>query len=71
MLYTVHGTKELAKTIVEAMEDRSAALVTNHVAICIGKNPHAAFDNALLPEHARCICSHNRLIRPHSLRKAL
>lgn len=48
--YAMPGTKELAKNIVAAMENRSAALMTNHGSICIGKTPRAAFDNALLLE---------------------
>jgi L-fuculose-phosphate aldolase len=48
--YGMPGSKELAKNIVTAMEDRSAALMTNHGAICIGKTPREAFNNALLLE---------------------
>ena len=48
--YAMPGTKELAKNIVEAMENRSAALMTNHGAICIGSTPREAFDNAMLLE---------------------
>ncbi len=48
--YAMPGTKELAKNIVEAMEKRSAALMANHGAICIGKSPREAFEYSLLLE---------------------
>lgn len=50
--YAMPGTKELAKSVVEAIEGRSAVLLANHGALCVGKNLQQAFDNAVLLERS-------------------
>ena len=46
------GTSELARKVVEAMEGRSAVLIANHGALCVGKTPRDAMDVANLLERA-------------------
>jgi len=48
--YAVPGTKELAKNVATAMEDRSAAIIGNHGAVCIGKTLKEALHLALVLE---------------------
>ena len=48
--YAMPGTKDLANHILEAIESRSAALMANHGAFCIGKNLGDALHNAQLLE---------------------
>jgi L-fuculose-phosphate aldolase len=50
--YSMAGTSELARKVVEAMEGRSAVLIANHGALCVGKTPHDAMDIATLLERA-------------------
>jgi L-fuculose-phosphate aldolase len=48
--YAMPGTKELAQNVRVAMEDRSAALIGNHGAVCIGKTLEEALHRSLLLE---------------------
>jgi L-fuculose-phosphate aldolase len=50
--YTTFGTPELAESVVEALEGRSAALMANHGAVTIGADPAAATELAELLEWA-------------------
>ena len=50
--YATFGTAELAELTLDAMTDRSAALMSNHGALCIGADLAAAVDNARLLEWA-------------------
>jgi L-fuculose-phosphate aldolase len=50
--YATFGTQELADLTLDAMADRSAALMSNHGTLCIGPSLAAAVDNALLLEWA-------------------
>lgn len=48
--YAMPGTKELGINVRIAMEDRSAAFIGNHGAVCIGKTLEDALHRALLLE---------------------
>jgi L-fuculose-phosphate aldolase len=48
--YAMPGTKDLAKYVREAMEERSAALIGNHGAVCIAKTLKEALHLAILLE---------------------
>ncbi|MGY5854033.1 MAG: class II aldolase/adducin family protein [Candidatus Thorarchaeota archaeon] len=48
--YAMPGTKDLAKNVAKAIEDRSAALLSNHGAFCAGKTLDDALFNAILLE---------------------
>ncbi len=48
--YAVPGTKELAKNVSAAIEDRSAALIGNHGVVCIGKTLKEALHLAIVLE---------------------
>ncbi len=48
--YATFGTAELAGLVVDALRDRSAALMANHGAVALGATLTAAVDNALLLE---------------------
>jgi len=48
--YAMPGTKDLATNVREAMEDRSAALIGNHGAVCIAKTLKEALHLAILLE---------------------
>ncbi len=41
--YTQAGTQKFAKRAVKALRGRQAALLANHGAVCIGRNPEEAF----------------------------
>ena len=46
--YATFGTQRLADLTLDAMADRSAALMSNHGTLCIGADLGAAVDNSLL-----------------------
>jgi L-fuculose-phosphate aldolase len=48
--YAMPGTKDLAQSVREAMEERSAALIGNHGAVCIAKTLEEALHLAILLE---------------------
>lgn len=48
--YAMPGTKELAENVRAAIEDRSAAFLCNHGAVCIGKTLKEALHLALILE---------------------
>ncbi len=50
--YAMPGTRDLAKAVVSAIENRSAALIANHGAVACGKTLEEALDNAVLLERA-------------------
>jgi L-fuculose-phosphate aldolase len=50
--YETFGTPELAATVLDALEGKSAVLMANHGAITIGSDPHAAADLTRLLEWA-------------------
>ncbi len=50
--YATFGTQQLADLTLDAMADRSAALMSNHGTLCIGADLAAAVDNSLLLEWA-------------------
>jgi L-fuculose-phosphate aldolase len=50
--YATFGTQQLADLTLDAMADRSAALMSNHGTLCIGADLAAAIDNSLLLEWA-------------------
>lgn len=50
--YATFGTPELAELTLDALEGRSAALMSNHGTIALGADPHGATETALLLEWA-------------------
>jgi L-ribulose-5-phosphate 4-epimerase len=50
--YAMPGTKELGKYVVEVLEERSAALIANHGAVCIAKTIKNALFLSILLERA-------------------
>ena len=60
--YAPPGSKELADKAVEALEDRSAALISNHGLVTLGKDLETAMDIAVLVERAAHICIVTRLL---------
>lgn len=50
--YAMPGTKQLGKNVVEAIEDRSAALIANHGSVCIAKTLKDALFLSILLERA-------------------
>ncbi len=50
--YATFGTQALADLTLDAMADRSAALMSNHGTLCVGADLAAAVDNSLLLEWA-------------------
>ena len=60
--YAPPGTEELADKAVEALEDRSAALISNHGLVTLGKDLETAMDIAVLVERAAHICIITRLL---------
>ena len=50
--YATFGTPELAESVIEALEDRTAALMANHGAIASGADLEAAVEASLLLEWA-------------------
>jgi L-fuculose-phosphate aldolase len=50
--YAMPGTKDLGVNAVKALEDRSAALLANHGAVCIGKTLRGTLRLAVLLERA-------------------
>ena len=60
--YAPPGTVELADKAVEALEGRSAALISNHGLVTLGKDLETAMDIAILVERAAHICIITRLL---------
>jgi L-fuculose-phosphate aldolase len=50
--YAMPGTKQLGKNVVEVLNERSAALIANHGAVCIGKTLKNALFLSVLLERA-------------------
>ncbi|MFW9770533.1 MAG: class II aldolase/adducin family protein, partial [Candidatus Thorarchaeota archaeon] len=50
--YAQPGTKQLGKNVAEAIEERSAALIANHGAVCIAKTLKDALFLSILLERA-------------------
>ena len=50
--YAMPGTKQLGKNVVEVLEERSAALIANHGAVCIAKTLKDALFLSVLLERA-------------------
>jgi L-fuculose-phosphate aldolase len=50
--YAMPGTKQLGKNVVEVLENRSAALIANHGAVCLAKNLKDALFLSILLERA-------------------
>ncbi|RLF28567.1 MAG: class II aldolase/adducin family protein [Thermoplasmata archaeon] len=48
--YALPGSAELAKNVIEALGDRNAALLSNHGAVCCGRNLKEAFEIAEIVE---------------------
>lgn len=60
--YAPPGTEELADKAVEALEGRSAALISNHGLVTLGKDLETAMDVAVLVERAAHVCIITRLL---------
>ena len=60
--YATFGTAELAEATVDALQDRTAALMANHGAIAYGHDLDAAVANALLLEWACGVYWHAKAI---------
>jgi L-fuculose-phosphate aldolase len=58
--YATFGTSELAESVVDALEGRSAALMQSHGAVCVGGDVKAAADSTLLLEWACTVFWHAR-----------
>lgn len=50
--YAMPGTKQLGKNVVEVLEERSAALIANHGAVCLAKTLKDALFLSILLERA-------------------
>ncbi|MFO7836322.1 MAG: class II aldolase/adducin family protein [Candidatus Thorarchaeota archaeon] len=50
--YSKAGTRGLADAVAKAIQDRDAALIGNHGALCVGKSLRDALDSAILLERA-------------------
>ncbi len=60
--YAPPGSEELADKAVEALEGRSAALISNHGLVTLGRDLETAMDIAVLVERAAHICIVTRLL---------
>ena len=60
--YAPPGSEELAGKAVEALEGRSAALISNHGLVTLGRDLETAMDIAVLVERAAHICIVTRLL---------
>ena len=60
--YAPPGTEELADRAVKALKGRSAALISNHGLVTLGKDLETAMDIAVLVERAAHICIITRLL---------
>jgi L-fuculose-phosphate aldolase len=66
--YATFGTPELAESVVDALEGRTAALMQSHGAVCVGGDVRAAADATLLLEWACTVFWHARAMgQPHVL----
>lgn len=50
--YAMPGTKQLAVNVVQALKERSAVLLANHGALCIGRDIHEALHKMMLLERS-------------------
>ena len=53
--YTMPGSQEMAKTVVEALKDRTGALIANHGEITIGRNLSEALTGSQVLEKAAMV----------------
>jgi L-fuculose-phosphate aldolase len=60
--YQPPGSEELAQSACEALEGRSAALLSNHGLVAVGHDLEAAMDVAVLVERAAQICVMTKLL---------
>ena len=60
--YAPPGSEELADKAVEALEGRTAALISNHGLVTLGRDLETAMDIAVLVERAAHICIVTRLL---------
>ena len=60
--YQPPGSEELAQSACEALEGRSAALLSNHGLVAVGHDLDAAMDVAVLVERAAQICVMTKLL---------
>jgi ribulose-5-phosphate 4-epimerase/fuculose-1-phosphate aldolase len=66
--YAMPGTKLLGKNVVEVLEDRSAALIANHGAVCIAKTlKDALFLSVLLERAAKIYMTARQVGKPIEL----
>jgi len=66
--YAMPGTKLLGKNVVEVLEDRSAALIANHGAVCIAKTlEDALFLSVLLERAAKIYMTARQVGKPIEL----
>ena len=60
--YQPPGSEELARSACEALENRSAALLSNHGLVAVGHDLDDAIDVAALVERAAQICIMTKLL---------
>lgn len=60
--YAPPGSEDLADKAVDALEGRSAALISNHGLVTLGRDLETAMDIAMLVERAAHICIVTRLL---------
>ena len=63
--YQPPGSEELARSACKALENRSAALLSNHGLVAVGHDLDAAIDVAALVERAAQICVMTKLLGVH------
>lgn len=69
--YATFGTRDLAASVVDALEGRTAALMASHGAVTVGADARAAMELALLLEWAAGVYLHaSRVGRPRVLDRA-
>jgi L-fuculose-phosphate aldolase len=69
--YATFGTPELAQSVVDALEGKTAALMQSHGAVCVGGDAQAAAESTLLLEWACWVYWHARALgEPHVLTDA-
>ena len=66
--YAMPGTKQLGVNVVEVLEDRSAALIANHGAVCIAKTlKDALFLSILLERSCKIYMTAKQVAKPIEL----
>jgi len=66
--YAMPGTKQLGVNVVEVLEDRSAALIANHGAVCIAKTlKDALFLSILLERSCKIFMTAKQVAKPIEL----